>query len=397
MGRNLRREYEEAMENAPDLVANETKFLDFLRTEDLDPSKAAKRLVLYWKYRKVIFEDRWLRPMTQTGTGTLSPADLVFLRTGYTVAIKRPVGGPICLIDMSRLHMYPPGHTNTRIVFYFATTMTDPGFQIEGVTIVHLVTSAPRPPTDFNPSGWKMFREALPLRVKQLVVAQAYEPWKESLLEFLSHQAATSAGFKTRHHPNRILGDSVASVLQKLETKGISDYCLPRSFGGTFEYSVFEENMRLKMSMEHFLSSAAFSRPSSVFAYPQQARQRQSNLRLILPQQTSETHQLQIEEFFRCEPNVYSASQNPDEANQDHQSVLRSSTTQAKKRRANVMKLDALRNETLHFSTLNARLREENRRMENLLAQARLLAAIHETSTNPNSNPVSNSQVASPE
>ena len=139
----------------------------------MDPDRAAKRLAMYWKYRKEIFGDRWLLPMTQTGNGALSDQDILFLRTGYTMVIKRPSGGPVCLIDLSRVTEWPEGHMNTRITFYLATVMTDVGFQVDGVTIIKLVTSAPRPPIDINPEGWNMCREALPLRLKCLVVAQS--------------------------------------------------------------------------------------------------------------------------------------------------------------------------------------------------------------------------------
>lgn len=236
---SVRREYDEAVQNASSLVANESKFLDFLRTDNMDPDKAAVRIAMYWKYRKHIFEDRWLLPMTQTGHGALSEQDILYLRTGYTTPIERPSGGPLCLVDMSRVPQFVPGHTNTRIVFYFATVMTDEGFQLDGLTIVQIVTSAPRPAVDTDPEGWKMFREALPLRVKRLIVAQSYEQWKDALIDWLGYQVSLSAGFKTRHHPYLIRGDSIASVAGQMQTMGIDRRYIPRSHGGEFDYSAF--------------------------------------------------------------------------------------------------------------------------------------------------------------
>lgn len=235
----MRREYDEAVQNASSLVANESKFLDFLRTDNMDPDKAAVRIAMYWKYRKQIFEDRWLLPMTQTGHGALSEQDILYLRTGYTTPIERPSGGPLCLVDMSRVPQFVPGRTNTRIVFYFATVMTDEGFQLDGLTIVQIVTSAPRPAVDTDPEGWKMFREALPLRVKRLIVAQSYEQWKDALIDWLGYQVSLSAGFKTRHHPYLIRGDSIASVAGQMQTMGIDRRYIPRSHGGEFDYSAF--------------------------------------------------------------------------------------------------------------------------------------------------------------
>ena len=63
--KSAKQEFEEAREIVPELVAEETKFMDFLRTENMDPLKAAKRVAAYWKVRKILFQERWLLPMNQ--------------------------------------------------------------------------------------------------------------------------------------------------------------------------------------------------------------------------------------------------------------------------------------------------------------------------------------------
>lgn len=62
---NLNSEYLTALASAPDLVKKETPMTNFLRRENHDPAKASYRLAAYWKYRKSLFGDRWLRPMIQ--------------------------------------------------------------------------------------------------------------------------------------------------------------------------------------------------------------------------------------------------------------------------------------------------------------------------------------------
>ena len=63
--RSIKQEFEEAREIVPDIVANETKFIDFLRCDSMDPYKAAVRISMYWKGRKILFSERWLLPMNQ--------------------------------------------------------------------------------------------------------------------------------------------------------------------------------------------------------------------------------------------------------------------------------------------------------------------------------------------
>ena len=63
------REYRQATEVMPSLVALETPTTSFLRIDRHDPEKAARRLALYWKSRRDIFgHPRWLLPMTQVSS-----------------------------------------------------------------------------------------------------------------------------------------------------------------------------------------------------------------------------------------------------------------------------------------------------------------------------------------
>uniref|UniRef100_A0A7S3P704 CRAL-TRIO domain-containing protein n=1 Tax=Amphora coffeiformis TaxID=265554 RepID=A0A7S3P704_9STRA len=252
-----RREYDEAVEYDPNLVANETRFWDFLRTENMDAVKAAARIAKYWKYRKVIFgEERWLRPMVQTGNGALSLSDLQQLRTGYAATLKGPDGSPVIVCDMSKNPDTWTEEANARIAYYLMTKLVDDFLGGEGMSFVYVVTSARRKPAEPNPQGWSIIREALPFKVKQVVVAQAYEQWKDELLDSLSFQQACVIGFKMRAHPNRIQGTSVKAVLDKLKAKGIHPSCLPRSLGGTYDYSSFNDWVRMRLSLEEVMASA---------------------------------------------------------------------------------------------------------------------------------------------
>ena len=60
MEKTAKQEYEQAHDIVPAVVALETPFLPFLRTEDFHPARAAQRLALYWKKRKKFFGERWL-------------------------------------------------------------------------------------------------------------------------------------------------------------------------------------------------------------------------------------------------------------------------------------------------------------------------------------------------
>jgi len=106
LDRDLTHAYYRAVEIIPHIVRRETKIVDFLHVENNDPKRAAIRLARYWNARKELFLDRWQLPMTQTGTGCLSPFDITILRSGYMKLAHSDTHGTVLIIDFTLL---PPG------------------------------------------------------------------------------------------------------------------------------------------------------------------------------------------------------------------------------------------------------------------------------------------------
>ena len=67
----------EAKERAMGVFQVESDPLRFLASENYNPIAAAQRLVLYWRYRRQIFGERFLLPMNLTGHGALVEEDMV--------------------------------------------------------------------------------------------------------------------------------------------------------------------------------------------------------------------------------------------------------------------------------------------------------------------------------
>lgn len=68
MPSELKQDYQEAVEQVPDLVRAESPAIEFLRVTRYDAWEAARRLVEYWSTRKQVFgPDRSLTPMTLEG------------------------------------------------------------------------------------------------------------------------------------------------------------------------------------------------------------------------------------------------------------------------------------------------------------------------------------------
>ena len=261
-----RQAYEVANEFFPDLVQRETPIIDFLRTEDWNVTLAARRLAMYWKYRKELFQSRWLLPMNQTGTGALNAQDVAMLRTGYCAIFARPTEGCLIVYNHARLPYFDL-ETHMRIGMYICTCFTDPVSQtLSGgcVYVVHSHSSnsnsegmASIPPVNTSPRGWEMFRVAMPMKApRQFIVAQAYEPHKADLLQFLSYKEARTAQFRARQLPHILQASSSRGTLALLEARGIERQYVPVSLGGDYRYNEFDEWIRTRISIEDLLSSA---------------------------------------------------------------------------------------------------------------------------------------------
>lgn len=253
---DTRKEYEAAVSVAPELVKTESNFGDFLCVEANIPFNAARRLALYWKARKKVFGDRWLLPMNQTGHGALSKQDIDVLRSGYIVIMPRPSGGIIALMDESRL---PAGAEDCklRILFYFSSIFRKHASL--GKAIVHVVTSAPRRTLDLHPEEWQIREKAFPgsgLVKPKIFVAQAYEQGKQELIDFMAYSTLRAEEFKTRLPIEAIAGSSVHNTLALLEERGLERHLLPRSLGGTFDYSQYDDWIRQRLTIEGAMSAA---------------------------------------------------------------------------------------------------------------------------------------------
>lgn len=150
-----KQDYLDALRLAPVLIQNESHPIHFLRCEDFNPWTAAKRLVLYWKYRRAIFTNRWLLPLLDdmSGAGALDQDGIDLLRNNWFVfaipsssaaASRNSNGshkanddddsgandvqyGRYLLMDHGKHKGHPP-ETQVRVIFYIVSASTDQGF-----------------------------------------------------------------------------------------------------------------------------------------------------------------------------------------------------------------------------------------------------------------------------
>ena len=218
---------------------------------------ASVRLCMYWKFRKFLFgESRWLLPLNQTGRGALSQEDIEFLRRGFLMVIPRPNRGPLLLIERSKLPR-TAGFHSTRLMFYLAVTFPHEMSHPDGVTVLYLTTSARIPDICLDKEMVTYVLTGLPMRTKQLCVAQAYEFGKEYVIEWLADMQARILEFQSGIPPLRVAENSVRGTLSSLKKLGLDRSHVPISLGGSLDESAqFAQWIRRRLSVEDGMAAA---------------------------------------------------------------------------------------------------------------------------------------------
>lgn len=255
MDSKVRKDFETARDLIPDRVASETPMLSFLRTDDYDPVKAARRLASYWTCRRSLFgPERWLLPMDQTGHGALDEWDIQAVRSGtylcYPVTTQQGEEDLLLLMDITRSFDLSERAAQCgqdlfnifgRVDMYMATALNSRIAQRKGALYIHVVRAAPRPAIDLR-NGFEMVRTSLPVKIRRLVVAQVYEPNKEAILDFSRFQMVKVFEYKmqstlAKDHDFKgvelVHAESMSKTADRIEQAlQIQRNCMPTILGG---------------------------------------------------------------------------------------------------------------------------------------------------------------------
>ena len=247
--------YLQALEVCPELVQHESPSLWFLRYDHYDSWKAAERLAYYWKRRVEIFGDRAFRPMSQTGYGTLSPAEIEVLRTGYLAVLPEASSGQsVVCYDASRL---PGDDQETRIkrlrcFFYFCSVLMEEEINRSyGCFFIGILSHFSLTRSFGLHQPGLLFEKAFPIVARQIhaVRCQATSlPLLKSVLPTLLKYIRTGANRTTFHLGNE------AEVLESLNLAGFPASKLPEQVGGKWTYEDFTEwcDERCQFELERY-------------------------------------------------------------------------------------------------------------------------------------------------
>ncbi|KAL7580617.1 hypothetical protein ACA910_002134 [Epithemia clementina (nom. ined.)] len=138
--------YRQAVAKDRDLVQSETDPMQFVRYCKYDVLAGAKRLCFYWTERLKLFgPERAFLPLVLTGTGALTPQDLLTLRAGYPSLLPDTTTGHKCFFA-DRSCKIPDATTDQllRCWFYIYKVLAENDLsQVDGVHAL-IVAAMPR-------------------------------------------------------------------------------------------------------------------------------------------------------------------------------------------------------------------------------------------------------------
>eukprot|EP00977_Amphora_coffeiformis_P019378 scaffold7190_cov193-Amphora_coffeaeformis.AAC.13 len=244
-----KKDYLEALRLAPVLVQTESNPVKFLRVDDFNPWKSARRLVLYWGYRRKYFKkSRWLLSLhDDSGAGALDEEDVQLLKSGWlaVVAPKDPKYGRFIIVNHGR---YPRQDVESRmrVCFYLCSAASDIPSQVEpglmGIRLIPAAEPGGKEPEFTNPRFanakviFKMMKEALPIRFRGVMLL-AFDADTRSKIVNLGFSQITSlfSALLNTQRPFIVPVSNVSEAAEKLFPFGIPPEVLPESHGDSVD------------------------------------------------------------------------------------------------------------------------------------------------------------------
>lgn len=110
---------------------------------------------------------------------------------------------------------------------------------------------------------YDLVRASIPCKLKHFHVVQAYEEGKQGCMDFLGYKETKVTGFRLRRFPDWIASDSLVGTLRMLESMGFKREHLPHCLGGSYDYSQYDQWIRERLSIEDIMSSVPLSSTSN--------------------------------------------------------------------------------------------------------------------------------------
>ena len=194
-----------------------------------------------------MFGDRWLLPLTLTGSGALRPFDIEILTSYGIVVTPSSKYGYICYVDYTRFPKSASSQLHLEVQFYLATVLPC------DIAYCVIVRRGERPAMNLTKAYFDGLN-SVAMKMTNLFVVQVYEEGHGHLLDFLGFQQRRVSQANFPHlNVTHVSGHSTKSTLEKLFHAGFDRCCLLRELGGRVDPRTMDDWIRNRQRLEHVM------------------------------------------------------------------------------------------------------------------------------------------------
>lgn len=195
--------------------------------------------------------------VSQTGTGCLTRQDVEVLITGYLAIITLQDRRQVSIVDPSRIGRKLEAGTRERLMFYLATNIFNDRARIEGVECV-MLAGQDGPAVDFcMPELLARVYGCLPYKKKSVTVIQLPTEGKECLIDYHVFTVVRTHEVILPGVKDVATAASPMQAMKRLKEKGIKRMYLPSHAGGNPMFGAhFASWIRQRLSVEEVMSGA---------------------------------------------------------------------------------------------------------------------------------------------
>jgi hypothetical protein len=227
--------------------------------------RPARKLVLYWKWRREVFGDRAFVPLTLTGNDALSNEDIEFFKTGSVVFLPNDAdGGTVVCVDGSR-RLDHSLEMRLRCFFYYGQIASEnEKSQTDGFVALIAASNDGRYIDTATTHARNVLLHTFPMKLKAAHLIKCMPKWKNNCLTqaLIGGMVRIYGRFLQGYQMNVHTSQDKDEIFQSLQSHGISRSGLPLYVGGSWSYERFSDwlieraQMDREWHFEHSLPAA---------------------------------------------------------------------------------------------------------------------------------------------
>ena len=203
--------------------------------------------------REVFGPDHWLKPMRLSRDGALQMEDVEFLRTGTFLLLTATDGSErqVMVVNFGRLKGKDHG-ARKRIVQYLCVTQINEYTQRNGLTVLMVIDGTGVKVRADNGKLYQASHTVSVFTIDQVILANDPNEKRQTLAHLFLHMMRRMAEkFWGKQRLLNVIETTCQATLEALIARGVHPSCIPTQLGGTYSYDRdFKEWLAMRICTE---------------------------------------------------------------------------------------------------------------------------------------------------